>query len=72
MPIIGLEEVKDLPGLDELKGSGLLKSEVPADFVVPMPDDSDTLREDEDPLEASDLEELGLLSPMDPAISDDN
>jgi len=60
----GLEEVRDLPGLDELKGSGLLQSQLPANFQVPMPDDSDELTEDEEPFTPEDLEELGLLSPM--------
>lgn len=58
-----LEELKDLPGLDELKGAGLLRSQVPANFVVPVPNDSEELTEDEDPLTACDLEELGLLPP---------
>lgn len=59
----GLEELKDLPGLEELKGAGLLKSQVPINFVVPEPYDGDELTEDEDPLMAEDLEELGLLPP---------
>ena len=53
-----------MPGLDELKGSGLLQSQLPANFQVPMPDDSDELTEDEEPFTPEDLEELGLLSPM--------
>jgi segregation and condensation protein B len=61
----GLEELRDLPGLEELKGAGLLRSQVPANFVVPEPNDSEELAEDEDPLEPQDLEELGLLSPLD-------
>jgi segregation and condensation protein B len=60
----GLEELRDLPGLDELKGAGLLQSQLPANFQVPMPNDSDDLTEDEDPFTPEDLEELGLLSPM--------
>lgn len=60
----GLEELKDLPGLEELKGSGLLRSQIPANFVVPVPNDSEELEDDEDPLMPQDLEELGLLSPM--------
>jgi len=60
----GLEELKDLPGLEELKGSGLLRSQVPANFIVPEPNDSDDLMDDEDPLLPDDIEELGLLSPM--------
>jgi len=58
-----LEELKDLPGLDELKGAGLLRSQVPASFFVPEPYDGDELTEDEEPLLQDDLEELGLLPP---------
>jgi segregation and condensation protein B len=60
----GLEELRDLPGLDELKGAGLLSSRMPTNFAVPMPPaDPDLLSEDEDPLNDIDLEELGLLTP---------
>ncbi len=52
----GLEEVGDLPGLDELKGAGLLEGNLPPGFAVPMPSDESTLREDEDPLEPGDLD----------------
>jgi segregation and condensation protein B len=52
----GLEEVSDLPGLDELKGSGLLEGNLPTGFGVPMPSDDATLRDDEDPLEPGDLD----------------
>jgi segregation and condensation protein B len=55
----GLEEVADLPGLDELKGAGLLEGNMPTGFAVPMPSDDATLRDDEDPLEPGDLD-LGL------------
>jgi len=58
----GLEALSDLPGLDELKGSGLLDSRLPPGFAVPMPSDDAALREDEDPLEAGDLD-LGLAPP---------
>lgn len=51
----GLESVKDLPGLEELKGAGLLDSAVPASFLVPTPSDEDALTEDEDPLEDGSL-----------------
>ncbi|MCB1462180.1 MAG: SMC-Scp complex subunit ScpB [Nitratireductor sp.] len=61
----GLEDLKDLPGLDELKGAGLLQSQIPAGFRIPMPDDAEGLTEDEDPLTPDDLEELGLLPPKD-------
>ena len=52
----GLEEVGDLPGLEELKGAGLLDGGLPAGFAVPMPSDDPTLRDDEDPLEPGDLD----------------
>ena len=60
----GLEEVRDLPGMDELKGAGLLSPRMPSGFSVPQPPaDPDLLAEDEDPLTDIDLEELGLLTP---------
>ncbi|MEL6745032.1 MAG: SMC-Scp complex subunit ScpB, partial [Pseudomonadota bacterium] len=59
----GLEQVRDLPGLDELKGSGLLQSQIPASFQVPIPNDDEALVEDEDPFTLDDVEELGLLTP---------
>lgn len=60
----GLEELRDLPGLDELKGAGLLSARMPSNFAVPIPPaDPDELAEDEDPLTDIDLEELGLLTP---------
>ena len=58
----GLETLADLPGLDELKGSGLLDGRLPPGFNVPAPSDDPSLREDEDPLEPGDLD-LGLAPP---------
>jgi segregation and condensation protein B len=52
----GLEILSDLPGLDDLKGSGLFDGALPADFSVPEPSDDPTLRADEDPLEPGDLD----------------
>ncbi len=60
----GLEELRDLPGMDELKGAGLLSSRIPSNFQVPMPPANDELGDDEDPITDMDLEELGLLTPM--------
>nr|WP_225710811.1 SMC-Scp complex subunit ScpB [Bradyrhizobium semiaridum] len=57
-----LEALSDLPGLEELKGTGLLDSRLPTGFSVPSPSDDATLREDEDPLEPGDTLEL-LLAP---------
>ncbi len=47
----GFDSIRDLPGLSELKGAGLLDSNLPPGFTVPEPNDSASLREDEDPLE---------------------
>ncbi|MDQ2080636.1 SMC-Scp complex subunit ScpB [Xanthobacteraceae bacterium Astr-EGSB] len=52
----GLETLADLPGLEELKGSGLLDGRIPAGFSVPVPSDDPALRDDEDPLEPGDLD----------------
>ncbi len=58
----GLEEIRDLPGLEELRGAGLLSGRIPANFDIPTPGDDD-LSDEEDPLTQLDLEELGLLTP---------
>ncbi|MEP9386996.1 SMC-Scp complex subunit ScpB [Mesorhizobium sp. KR9-304] len=64
-----LEEIRDLPGMEELKGAGLLAARMPANFSMPVPpSDPDLLTEDEDPLTDVDLEELGLLTPR---VTDD-
>ena len=52
----GLEAIGDLPGLDELKGTGLFDGRLPAGFQVPLPSDDAALRDDEDPLEPGDLD----------------
>ena len=63
----GLDALDDLPGLDELKGSGLLDGRLPPGFSVPTPSDDPALRDDEDPLEPGDLElDLGLAPPPAP------
>ncbi len=59
----GLEELRDLPGLEELKGAGLLSGRVPSNFQIPVPLGDDGLGDDEDPITQLDLEELGLLAP---------
>jgi segregation and condensation protein B len=60
-----LENLGDLPGLEELKGTGLLDSRLPGGFSVPTPSDDPALRDDEDPLEAGDLE-LALVPTLEP------
>ncbi|MEM8751181.1 MAG: SMC-Scp complex subunit ScpB [Pseudomonadota bacterium] len=59
----GLEQVRDLPGLDELKGAGLLQSQIPMNFSVPVPTDDNDLQDDEEAFTLDDVEELGLLTP---------
>ena len=60
----GLAELRDLPGMDELKGAGLLSARMPSNFQMPLPPaDADELADDEDELTDIDLEELGLLTP---------
>jgi segregation and condensation protein B len=59
----GLDAVGDLPGLEELKGSGLFDGRLPPDFTVPMPSDDPALRDDEDPLEPGELD-LTLVSAL--------
>jgi segregation and condensation protein B len=46
----GLARIDDLPGLEELKGSGFLDGRLPAGFGVPSPSDDPSLRPDEEPL----------------------
>ena len=55
----GLEALTDLPGLDELKGAGLIEKSLPPGFAIPVPSDDPALRDDEEPLEPGDLD-LGL------------
>jgi segregation and condensation protein B len=47
----GLEQIGDLPGLDELKAAGLFDGRLPKGFGVPQPSDDTALGDDEDPLE---------------------
>ncbi len=47
----GLEQINDLPGLEELRGAGLFDGRLPKDFRVPQPSDDAALAEDEEPLE---------------------
>ncbi|HXD14595.1 MAG TPA: SMC-Scp complex subunit ScpB [Xanthobacteraceae bacterium] len=58
----GLDVLGDLPGLDELKGAGLIEGTLPAGFAIPVPSDDPSLREDEEPLEPDDLD-FGLAPP---------
>ena len=55
-----LDSIKDLPGLAELKGAGLLDSALPPEFTVPEPTDVAALMPDELPLDAVEQPELAL------------
>jgi segregation and condensation protein B len=59
----GLDAIEDLPGLEELKGAGLMEGRVSSGLSVPVPNDDTTLRDDEDPLE-------DLFPPLDPGESE--
>jgi len=48
-----LESLADLPGLEELKGAGLLSGRLPPNMQIPLPFDG-PLRDDEDPLDDGD------------------
>ena len=56
----GLETVADLPGLDELRGAGLLDERLSVGFSMPRPYDGASV-EDEDPLEDGEEQELEEL-----------
>ncbi len=49
-----LASITDLPGLDDLRGSGLLEGTPPSGFTMPQPRDDDAFDADEDPLEDDD------------------
>ena len=52
----GLDSVRDLPGMAELKGAGLLSGNLPPDMFIPTPKDDDALGPDEDPLDGDEME----------------
>jgi segregation and condensation protein B len=66
----GLESIKDLPGLAELKGSGLLENNLPPGFTVPEPTDSAALMADELPLESGGEQDETLFSRHEPGDDD--
>ncbi len=50
----GLDSIKDLPGIADLKAQGLLDNSLPSGFTVPEPTDVASLMPDELPLDAPD------------------
>jgi segregation and condensation protein B len=67
----GFDSVKDLPGLGELKGAGLLDSNLPPGFSIPEPNDSPLLTPDEDPLDEADPGDEPLDEAEEPLAADD-
>ncbi len=59
----GLNSVTDLPGLQELKGAGLLDANLPPGFDIPSPQTSDELAPDEDPLDGDEQMPLEMHLP---------
>jgi segregation and condensation protein B len=62
----GLNEVNDLPGMQELKGAGLLDASLPSGFDVPIPRGNDELAADEDPLDCDEQMPLEMHLPEEP------
>ena len=59
----GLNDVMDLPGLQELKGAGLLEANLPPGFDMPIPRGGDELRADEEPLDGDEQAPLEMHLP---------
>ncbi len=59
----GLNELTDLPGLQELKAAGLLDGNIPPGFDVPVPRVTDELTPDEDPLDGTEQLPLEMHLP---------
>ena len=69
----GLDAIKDLPGLADLKAAGLLDSNLPPGFTVPEPTDVAALMPDELPLtdDGDDAEEPQSELPLEEPAEDD-
>lgn len=67
-----LDKLSDLPGLDEMKGTGLVEGGNPG-FTVPLPSDAPGLRDDEDALEPDLFEQMTeeRLAEDDPPLDPD-
>lgn len=61
----GLDQIRDLPGLAELKGAGLLDGNLPPGFSVPEPTDVAALMPDELPLDSGEDEGMQAEMPLD-------
>ncbi len=63
----GLEQIGDLPGLEELKGAGLFDGRMPKDFRMPQPSDDAALTDEEEPLEEDAPALLEMEFPEEPS-----
>jgi segregation and condensation protein B len=59
----GLNEIADLPGMQELRGAGLLDASMPPGFDIPVPKATDELAPDEDPLDGDEQIPLEMHLP---------
>jgi segregation and condensation protein B len=68
----GLNSLDELPGLEELKGTGFFDGRLPVGFNIPQPSDNPDLRSDEDPLDEDlfDLLSEGRLEEGDEPLRD--
>jgi segregation and condensation protein B len=71
MQHFGLNDITDLPGLQELKAAGLLDANLPPGFDVPVPRAADELTADEDPLDGTEQMPLEMHLPEaeEPAVA---
>ncbi len=67
----GFENLSDLPGMSELKGAGLLSSNLPANFVMPVPTDLPDLTDEEEALDNGDCDETPDMFDEDIEDTDD-
>jgi segregation and condensation protein B len=61
----GLNEIGDLPGMQELLGAGLLDATMPQNFDMPVPKVTDELMPEEDPLDGDEQIPLEMHLPED-------
>lgn len=67
----GLNEIGDLPGIQELRGAGLLDTTMPPGFDMPVPKVSDELTPDEDPLDGTEETPLEMHLPEEEEVAAD-
>lgn len=63
MQHFGLNDITDLPGLQELKAAGLLEGNLPPGFDVPVPKAPNDLTADEEPLDGTEQIPLDMHLP---------